>query len=533
MRNLILFLLLSLTAFTNSSAQTPRPGRYYIRLANGRALEAEGNTFKNNGCKIQIWSLYRGLNQLWEVSNAPGGRFYLKNVGANKNLDAHDATVHNNGGKVQLWQPYPANVNQQWIFQPLGGNRYTIRCAASSSNKVLDVTGHVIDRGGSAVQLWDALNGANQVWTLELATDKAIVTDNMVDLRGNQTPLRSQGGRGTCTYFGAVAALEAAYKRAGYGNLDLSEEFAAIMYKVLYIHQTWADIRHSDYRENQFGGTQGGGTLKWFLTGFKIPFETNVPYRPADYVTGNWDTRSQIETNTFNNTLLTPSVLKAQKYFGAKNVVVLTPEQLRNPSEYERILSLGYEISISKNGHNSLLIGFDKSNPADKRLIIKNSYGPINAECNATTCGTEPYSEINNIQGAEYITEVAKPSSFPELAFLGSWKMSVDGQMGTLTVYHIPGIGNLEMDVLERTGRRIQEKRIGIYIDHLGRIFRVNGTIQGNNIEMYIDPVKQNLEWTETIGRRYNFVLNPATDVMTGVLVGPSGVRKAQPNIIR
>lgn len=517
----------------------PIGGRYYIRLANGQTLEAEANTFQNNGCRVQLWSLYRGLNQLWDITDAGHGRFYIKNVGAAKALDAHDATVNTNGGKVQLWHFYPGNVNQQWVLQPLGRNRYTVRCAASLSNKVLDVTGGVIDRDGTAIQLWDVLNGANQIWTLERAHDRAIVAENFVDLRPNQTPVRNQvpvpgkDDRGSCTCFGTLAAIEAAYKKAGYGNLDLSEEFATIMYKALYMHPIWSDNIHANYRENQFGGTQGGGSLQWFPTGFKVPLESDVPYRSINYVPPNWDTLSQIETNAFNNTLFTRNVIKAPAYYGARDIVVLTAAQLHDPSAYERILSLGYEISIHKDGHNTLLVGFDKRNPLDKRLFIKDSYGPNGGDC-TIHCGTQPYSEINDIALAEYVLEVTPPSPFPELAFLGSWRMSVDGSLGTLTVYHIPGIGNLETDLdLRYTGRRIQEKRIGIYIDYLGRIFRVNGTITGNTIEMYIDPVKQNLEWTELIGRHYSYVLTPATDVMTGVLVEPSGVRRPQPNITR
>jgi len=46
-----------------------------------------------------------------------------------------------------------------------------------------------------------------------------------VDLRSQQTALRNQGDRNTCQTFGATAALEAAYKRAGFGDLNLSEQF--------------------------------------------------------------------------------------------------------------------------------------------------------------------------------------------------------------------------------------------------------------------------------------------------------------------
>lgn len=507
------------------------PGRFYIRLATGRALEAEATTLHDNGCKIQISSLRRSLNQLWEITDAGHGRVFIRSVGANKNLDAHDAAVNTNGCQVQLWHPYPGNLNQHWVLQSLGSHRYTIRCAASRSNKVLDVTGGVTDGDGTAVQLWDCLGGPNQVWILEATADKAIVKDDLVDLRPNQTPVRNQGGRGTCTYFGTLAALEAAYKKAGCGDLDLSEEFAAIMYKALYIHPIWEDIAHANYRENQFGGTQGGGSLTWFSTGFKIPLESDVPYRPTDYVPSNWDSLSQLEANAFNNTLFTQNVLKAPTYYGAQDIVVLTADQLHDPLAYEGILGLGYEISIHKNAHNSLLVGFDKRDPLNKRLIIKNSYGPDGSD-RVTHCGTEPYSELENVYAAEYVLEVTPPSAFPELSFLGSWKMSVSGRPGTLTIYHLPGIGNLARDVFQRTGQRVRDHRIGIFVDYLGRVFRVNGVITGYKIEMYIDPVKQNLEWSELVGRHYRYVLDPVTDIMRGGRVTASGVSR-QPNIRR
>ena len=54
-----------------------------------------------------------------------------------------------------------------------------------------------------------------------------------VDLSRFQTDIRNQGGRTTCITFAAIAGFEAAYKGAGYGNLDLrsypriSSRFAA------------------------------------------------------------------------------------------------------------------------------------------------------------------------------------------------------------------------------------------------------------------------------------------------------------------
>ncbi len=314
-------------------------GRYYIQLSTGRALESASEGFKTNGAKIQTWKLYRGLNQLWEVKPAVSGAFYLFNVGGSRALDAHDVNVDRNGCRVQLYDFYPSNRNQQWLLQPLGSGRYSIRCAASRSNKVLQIKDNVIDRSGEA-ELADFLGTPGQIWTFTPASDAAIVRSNFVDLRPNQTPIKDQGSRGSCTYFGATAALEAAYKKAGYGDVNLSEEFWSIMGKALYIHPIWADIADANYRENQFSGTQGGGSTLWYKNGFRIPQESDVPYRTVDYNIPNWDSRNQKEANDFNFSLFTRNVLRAPRYYGASSAVKFAPDQLHNATEYERVLGI-------------------------------------------------------------------------------------------------------------------------------------------------------------------------------------------------
>jgi hypothetical protein len=54
------------------------------------------------------------------------------------------------------------------------------------------------------------------------------VMPSFIDLRENQTPIRNQSRR-TCTTFCSIAALEAAYKRAGYDDINLSEGFFIYM----------------------------------------------------------------------------------------------------------------------------------------------------------------------------------------------------------------------------------------------------------------------------------------------------------------
>ncbi|MEP7238980.1 MAG: RICIN domain-containing protein, partial [Ferruginibacter sp.] len=260
-------------------------GRYNIRLANGRVLEAEALSFKNNGCKIQTWQLNYNLNQLWDIKRVPGttNRYYIFNVGANKVLDADASTVNKNGCKVQLWDHIPANNNQQWILQSTAAGKFTLRNAASSGDKVLNIAGAVLTRAGIAVELADNSNSEAQKWSFVKSYDSAVVAANFVDLRLNQSALKTQApngnDRGFCTYFGNTAALEAAYKKRGFGEQDLSEEYFSIVAKTNWLHARWDEITSSNYPENQIGGLQGGGQIQLLMKGLKIPLERDVPYK--------------------------------------------------------------------------------------------------------------------------------------------------------------------------------------------------------------------------------------------------------------
>lgn len=531
MKKGLIFFCLTIVSFSNILAQTPHAGRYYMRLANGRALEAEANTYQNDGCKVQIWNQYFCLNQLWDVTDAGGGRFYIKNVGANKNLDAHEGTVNVNGGKVQLWQIYPANLNQKWVFQSLGGNRYTIRNAASTGNKVLDVTGGVIDRGGTAVQLWDCVNGTNQVWTLELSADKSVVSPNLVDLRGNSTPYKNQAvpaERGGCTYFGSLSALEAAYKKRGYGELNLSEEFMAIGAKMFYLHPNWSDIANANYRENQFAGTQGGGSIALLAQGLKIPNETVVPY--GQFTIGaDWDTRDQKVTNNFNFSVWKrfPQIANAT-YYGVSGFEKIPTI---NEANLERVLSLGHEIKICIDGgsHCVLFVGFDKRDPSNKRFICKNSYGPSGV---AATSKIEyyPYSDISHLTAAEYITNVTTPSTWKEINIVGRWDLTYAGWKGTLDINRLPSLMQFVLsgsDAVSRNRGALTDRRLGTFYDHTGKAHRVNGTVEnaGGAIEIvfFIDGNKPNLRYDELSGRKFRYRLSADGTTMSGTHIDLDG----------
>ena len=164
------FIIVILATFLINVATAQTEGIYYIRLANNNIMEAEGGTFNNNGCKIQIWERVNNVqNQKWQLIRLPNGRFKLKNLGSGKMLDADAGSVNTNGCRVQLWDEVPNSANQEWAFQNIGSGRYTIRGGASSSNKVLDVTGYAVANFGTAIQLWDysTSNTANQIWYLD------------------------------------------------------------------------------------------------------------------------------------------------------------------------------------------------------------------------------------------------------------------------------------------------------------------------------------------------------------------------------
>lgn len=491
-------------------------GRYYILLSTGRALEAASESFRNNGAKVQTWKLYYGLNQLWEVRHVGADTYQLFNVGGQRALDAHDAHVDRNGARVQLYDAHPGNLNQQWILQSLGANRYSIRCAASRSNKVIQIKDNVIDQSGEA-ELSDFLTAASQVWTFQPSADGAIVRTNFVDLRPNQTPIKDQGVRGSCTYFGATAALEAAYKKAGYGNLNISEEFWSVMGKALGIHPNWSDILDANYRENQFAGTQGGGSLLLYNQGFRVPLETDVPYRPIDYVPDHWASVNQKEANDWNFSLFTRNVLQAPVYYGARSAVDFADELLNDAAEYERLLALGFEVSIHRDAHNLLLVGFDKTDPANPSFFLKNSWGPLGGDP-TIYCERRPYAAVldGGIVKAEYLTNVTEPGPWPELTFQGRWNLNFDGHRGTLDIYHMPGMGIIPVP-------DVPDCRLGVFYDPSGNAFRVNGSVSGNRIEFWFNNARPNLPWNELSGRRFVFYLEPTVNVMTGMQYDSDG----------
>src|SRR5258708_15001724 len=140
------------------------------------------------------------------------------------------------------------------------------------------------------------------ILSIGLMTATALARPNFVDLSANQTPIKNQGGQRTCYVFAALAALEAAYNRAGYGQLDLCAGFFNHVGKMMWLHPKWSEVaaKGEDGQESQVG-TFGGGTalqnLERLASGLKGPTEAAMPYHSKDFT----ETRHPYLANAWNS----------------------------------------------------------------------------------------------------------------------------------------------------------------------------------------------------------------------------------------
>lgn len=382
-----------------------------------------------------------------------------------------------------------------------------------------------------------------------------------VSLHRYQTPIRSQGYHGTCYSFSVIAAMEAAYCRAGYGKLDLSERFTNHMGKMMGLWGgDWKKIlrRGPDPAETQVGVYAGGNgpqLLRFFYGGFKVPAESRMPYQPKKwtqqhhpYLTPTrtwkdtfWHRQRRMNDVNFDEDLLPKSALRASKYYSIKGF-----REIRNPrsaEEIERVLASGREVIwdfkvINASGrmwkpsedpkakpkfhHSMLIVGYDRTstNRKEHYFIVKNSWGKTG---NANGYQHISYGYLKYANTAAYITGVRKPDKWPALANLGRWNLHFDGWRGTLDIYRQPGINQLEFN---KRGVKIIDRRLGSFYDPRGRASKVNGAMSGSDIVFFMDSKKPQLRWDELRGRRFTYYrVNSLTlgDTFAGFHRDPDG----------
>lgn len=390
------------------------------------------------------------------------------------------------------------------------------------------------------------------------ALSAPLFAQTALNLSPVQSPFKNQGSRRSCICFSAIAALEAAYRRAGYGTLDLSEEFADnVLNKQFWIHPNWNNANGpapvlstagADRSENQLATTGGGVgalVLEALSTGAAVPAESDMPYVPynrslkphADYTHVHW--RSQRNSNTWNldHSILPRKALTAPLYYRGKGFVRMSKPN--DATQIEAVLRKGREVVIDfytggymRNGvwtrkteslsgldsHSMLVVGYDRrsANPKDWFFICKNSWGATHAMPNGYTHISYEYLERYVSSGA-YVTGVQAPRAWPELAAVGRWNLAFDGHRGTLDIYHIPGTAEHSMGHL-----KVVDRRLGTFYDKNGVAHRVNGQINGNRVEFWFKGSQPNMRWDEqrqtpTLGRRFiYYITDPASGEMSG-----------------
>jgi hypothetical protein len=367
----------------------------------------------------------------------------------------------------------------------------------------------------------------------------AVPVPERVDLRSWQTPLRDQGPRATCIVHSSLAALEAAYKRAGYGDVRLSVEFAMYLGDMFYLEPRGAKVVGA--RENKLGSAEYGWSLdyvKLLSRGFAVPAESDMLYRPQGYSAKPandpvWASQFQASSFNLDPRHLPPSALHAPRYFSVKSYW-----QLADPTSvvlFEQALARGYEVvwdfrvSGNRSGriwqytgpsqandaaHSMLIVGYDR---ARRYFIVKNSWS--NREY---TYISYDYLKYGKGYSAVCITGVNPPRGWTELGFVGRWQVTAGNTFGVLDVYHLPGLNQLFLEkagIKDRKGQVIPDRRVGTFYENGDprRAFRVNGVLRGKRIIFFIDRRQPNLGYDRLQGKRFVFDLGGRDrDVMTG-----------------
>ncbi|MFZ2658077.1 MAG: hypothetical protein WAX69_24305 [Victivallales bacterium] len=388
-----------------------------------------------------------------------------------------------------------------------------------------------------------------------------------VDLRADQTPFRSQAG-GTCMHYGVVAAMEAAYKRLGYGKLDLSEHFsvyfgAMFYYEILKMdgkNRTdeicFPDIRSREsnlaiWESFMFDGISEPCTLFGIPEERFFPLYVNmtVPNPFTDPADPYWADQYKVDTFNLDPRRLPLSAITAPAYYRIKSMKCLPREDAKSPEAIERVLASGYEViwgftsagdmlspvwrytgpaSQENTGHRMLLVGYDRSDPANRYFIAKNSAGP------SKTPGAEgftylEYDYIRYGSWAQYITEVETPRPWPEVAHVGRWALEFGDSRGTFDLYHMPGMMDkafVNSGVRNEQGAVLEDRRLGtFFIDgDPARPIRVNGRLEGARQTLFIDFENPASRWDKLAGWKIELTMDTRNpNLLTGKAIDPKG----------
>jgi len=283
------------------------------------------------------------------------------------------------------------------------------------------------------------------------------------DLLKYQTPIRNQGGRDVCPYFPPVAALEAAYRRAG-ENVELSEEYLIWLRNV-----TACGDSGNRYVAENLVSTLGGGNGMGVLAAYATCRAQDLPYRMSVDQKGfglekyDWSKPfNQFLLNrwNFDPRQVTPAARLHARY-AIGNYVTMPASDLKDTRKFEEILASGHEVvftlmlhddihhldgarpawrlkpgSRTLQNHFMLMVGYDSKR---KFFIVKNQWGPTNYSQHKDRLAEEwkdigrfdsytlvAYNYLSACGEAHYITEIVPTSStrFTLQRALGHWSIT-------------------------------------------------------------------------------------------------------------
>ncbi len=405
--------------------------------------------------------------------------------------------------------------------------------------------------------------GAEQVKLREelpqlLKTVRPLTFDNIAQ----QTAIRSQGGRGTCCVFGVVGAMEAAYKRAGHGDLDLSEQYANWLKNVTKLpgdpdHTTYS-LGHSASWETvpaSFSAGVGPVGVLSVLANYRTCAETTVPYiETAAYEdVSRWPSYATYGLQTFmwsNFTLpqhpvnlwsfdreQSPPSAREQLQWGIRGFTTLTPEEYQDPNMLEALVVAGRDIvfgmdlygatpesnprdpvwrkmprAASGGSHCMSIVGYDRTR---RFFIVKNSWGAgvRNASQFESRWSDLTHSRYNGYDFIDYdylttctteagfVNSIEAPSAQLPQRLIGMWDVTISQISNGSTV----SSGTLTWRRIPARYVVLQPLRIGDYHDSTHGDFRVNGEVpvmppSRENVTFYINFDRPALNWTERSG---------------------------------
>jgi hypothetical protein len=349
-----------------------------------------------------------------------------------------------------------------------------------------------------------------------------------VDLWKWQSPVKDQGARGTCIAHSSVAALEAAYQRAGHGDLDLSEEFTIFCLKMFWLEPNATTQPFA--AENKPGFLSGGfgqGYIHAMANGFGVPEEKAMRYRGRDSrepqqnqtLPAAWQFQYEVGQYNLNPKRFDPVALSQATFYGVKSYQNISG---KDTDQLEAALAAGREVvwdfdvpeslmlpgrpaptewvvdpkkTSNKGGHSVLIVGYDRIDPNNPAFLIKNSW----AGAQKVRASYE-FVRRFGLDGT-VVMGVTEPRNWSELAGLGRWYLKIDGRKGVLDLYHVPGMARTNFDrfgLRGVDGEVLGDHRIGTFFldgDPL-KAYRVNGSLAKDGVSVQIDWSNPNLPYS-------------------------------------